>query len=148
MCKWIVIASELGQSNLKAILCHCLSNYQPHPRGNWPLSLEWFLILGHMVTTGSKVWQRVTKACKLMFPNAHYASCQIVWLSSNFWRAHGQEAIGLGFSKVRVAVLACVGLRFNRNAWIVNYSRMFFGAESYRSLWTHTEEIFFLEPAL
>jgi hypothetical protein len=66
MSKWVVGACELGNSNFKMMIRHRLSSYQSYAHGKWNMSLEWFSQHNHKAAAGSKIWNRVSRAWKLL----------------------------------------------------------------------------------
>ena len=66
MCKWIVKAMELGESNLQLMLRYRLTTFNPQRGRSWGVSLDWFTNKQHIGFAGSKVWGHISKAWKTM----------------------------------------------------------------------------------
>jgi hypothetical protein len=120
MSKWIINACEPGSSKFKALLRHRLEQCQPHARGTWNGSLQWFTRPNFRASSGSRMWNRtmlswkqVVKDVSLIPPTSYEE-----WLSSYFWWDTVPDAIGPMFSKQRAAELHNSGLQFVRDAWI------------------------------
>lgn len=47
-CKWMLVAFELGISNLKLLLQHKLSRSMPSKHVKWALNLDWALVWDHV----------------------------------------------------------------------------------------------------
>jgi hypothetical protein len=126
MAKWVVSACEPGCSNLKLLIRHRLSSYQPYVQGKWGRSMEWFSLPNHKAAFGSKIWNRVAWAWKTFVPDITKIAPRTYdeWLSTSFWWSPGMENIGPDFSRARAAELFNKGLQHIRHAWCDESARI------------------------
>jgi hypothetical protein len=116
-CKWIVHACEPGESNFKLMLRYRLAGFQPYAQGNWGRSLEWFMQRGHVATSGSRIWGRVTRAWKEIVSEVRHSPPKNYeeWLNTPFW--HNRDLWGPHFAKERAAELHQAGIRRISQVW-------------------------------
>lgn len=120
--KWIIAASEPGNSNFKTILRHKLCQAQPTGVTQWESSMDWFQMHDHKCKNGSHVWNRISKAWKILVKFTYVRGPDNFeeWLSLNFWWGVGQNTLGPGFSKTRGTQLYKAGLKRNVDVWDFN----------------------------
>jgi hypothetical protein len=84
MCKWVIHACELGDSNFKTMLCYRLVRCQSHANGSWNSSMQWFLRPEFKASQGSRAWNKTMQAWKQLVPEVSILppSSYEEWLSS------------------------------------------------------------------
>lgn len=70
--KWILLAFQLGESNLKVLSCHNIFNVQPSKHQRWLPNMQWNLLLKHKQVPRSKLWNEVIKSWKHMLTQLKY----------------------------------------------------------------------------
>lgn len=87
LCKWIVKAMELGESNLQLMLRFRLARFNPQRGRSWGLNLDWFTNKQHQGFSGSKVWSHVGKAWNVMVKGLYQLPphTRMELLHSNIW---------------------------------------------------------------
>lgn len=68
MGKWVVKALVSDNSPLHALLRHWLAGLRPPGSGMWPRSLQWALLAKFSAPQGTKLWNRLIQAWRLLSP--------------------------------------------------------------------------------
>ena len=101
LCKWIVKAMELDESNLQLMLGYRLARFNPQSGQSWGVSLEWFTSKKHQgflalrcgATLIINTWKVMVKGIYQIPP-----CIRMDLLHSNIWGSHGVELIGKGIA--------------------------------------------------
>jgi len=120
LAKWILFAIEHGITNLKILLRFRIFKMKPHPKsGFWFPSKAWLMIHKPSATRGSRIWQRIISAWKIIVKhiellppvNADEVLNTSLWWSTSFIGSN------FNFSMDRARTLARGGMRTIGDLW-------------------------------
>jgi hypothetical protein len=72
MCKWVLLALEPNDSNLKTLLHFKLVICMPSQHRRWILNLNLALVQGHVFALGFKIWGQIMQTQKRMVNKFHF----------------------------------------------------------------------------
>lgn len=79
LCKWIVGAMEPRESNLQLMLRCRLAKFNPQKDRSRVINLDWLTNKQHQGFSGSKVWDHISKARKVMAKGTYHFSLIRGW---------------------------------------------------------------------
>ena len=122
LCKWVVKAMRLGESNLQLMLRYTLARFKPQRVNSWGVSLDWFTSKKHQGFLGSTIWGHISKAWKIMVKGFYQIPprTRMEVLNPNIWWTEGVELLNKGFAYHKGLNLYCKGIRNVDDIWDSN----------------------------
>jgi hypothetical protein len=125
--KWVLLVFQPGNTNVQLFLRYRLLHTQPYADTKWVADPGWPLLPNHKSKPGSKLWNRVSKAWKLMVKDVvfevpdHFYSV----LYRRLWLEDGLSLIGPHMSKGRAAELFRIGMQTIRDVWDLEAGQLY-----------------------
>ena len=119
LCKRIVKAMELGESNLQLMLRYRLVRFNPKKGSSWRVSIVWLTNKEHQGVVGSKVWGHIGNAWKIMVEGIFQLPprMRMELLHANIWWSEGLDLLNQGFTYSKGLTLYHKGIQCVDDVW-------------------------------
>lgn len=110
---------ELSESNLQLMLSYRLARFNPQRGYSWGVSLDWFTSRLHQGFPGSKIWEHISKAWKVMVKGVYRippCTCMEL-LHYNIWWLDKVELLNKGFTYSKALHLYRKGIQYVDDIW-------------------------------